>query len=366
MARVFQDGFEMGVPAYTTAGRTEAPYGSLWFVAHTNSCGTGVSAVTKNSGNYGMRVYHPSSNYHAYAKRDLGASLKEHFGRIELYANSSAGTSPFLSLYDDSLRRIAYLARLIDGSIAIYVGSTLVGSIVAILPLQLFTRIEWHIIVDSVDGLVEIKVNGNSTFTYNGNTQGANSENVRYVVLRQIAWVDGANRGDFYYDDIAINDTTGAVNNSWCGKGSIFLLKPKGIGNYSQFAPSNESLDNYEIVDEIPADGDTTYVQSDTAEEIDTYDMEEIVADLGIDPDGVVKAVQTVFTGRYEGADAHLAPVLRLGAVDHEGDKQEMTGTYYALSHQVFNVSPFSGVAWTLTELDAIEAGVKHKEHTYG
>jgi len=45
-----------------------------------------------------------------------------------------------------------------------------------------------------------------------------------------------------YFDDIAVNDTTGTINNSWCGDGQIVGLKPKANGTYTGWTPEGYTL----------------------------------------------------------------------------------------------------------------------------
>lgn len=373
MARIFQDGFELGRPS------TRPPDGSfgesLWKFLYANSNYPTYNIVTTaslvNSGVYALQVGSGSEygSTRVCAAADLGASVVEHFGRAEIRSDVTGANTTFCGVLDGSLAHALSIGNL-DGNLRIVLGTTEIGQIAGVFTVGAYNRIEWHFIVDSTNGLIEVKVNGNSLFTWEGNTRGARLDSIRYVAigLSGATFLTTMNRWQHVYiDDVAVNDTAGSVNNSWCGKGSILLLRPKGIGHYSQFIPSNISLNNYEMVDDIPADGDTTYVKSEIAEEIDTYNMEELIADHGIDSTLlVVKAVQVCLTGRYEGVDAHFAPILRHGVTDEEGALIEMLNTYHKLHHQVFSVSPFTGLAWTYAEVDALEAGVKQKEHTHG
>ena len=374
MARVFQEGFELGRPSSRPAAGTygEGLWMPIWNGSYIPAHHVIATAGVMNSGSYCMYANGRSifGGVGSLMVANFG-SLVEHFGRVELRTEFTDVDIALITVLDSAYGRALTIGNR-DTNLRILLGSTLIGTIDGVVVLGAYTRVEWHFIVDATDGLVEVKVNGNSLFTWTGDTRGARGATVTHVGLGVGTGVFTGNlpfgkNQNVYFDDVAINDTSGAINNSWCGKGSIFLLKPKGVGHYSQFTPSNVSLDNYELVDEVPSDQDTTYVKSETAENVDTYNMEELIADHGIDPTLlVVKAVQVCFTGRYEGVDAHLAPMLRHGTTDAEGAPIELLTTYHKLRHQVFNVSPFTGLAWTYAEVDALEAGVKHKEHTHG
>ena len=362
MARIFQDGFEMGRPGFNRVSRNGTYDDSLW-ILHASSTLTntefGARSGYGSSGNYGFYI-HCSQGSSFWIERTFNEGLMEHFGRAEFARHAYGGDSPnIIGMFDDNGGIVASIRADDQGDLAYYIGNTEVGRTSNITIVDVFARIEWRLRIGTENGVFEVKINGNSLFSWQGDTQGENLGEI--TKLRIGCWPDKI-RGT--WDDIAINDTTGTVNNSWVGKGSILLLKPKGAGNYSQFTP-NEAGNNWEKVNEVPNDGDTTYVESENAEEIDTYEMEELIADHAIDPDSIVKAVQVCFTGRYEGTDAHLAPMLRSGVTDEEGDKKTLASSYHRLFQQVFNVNPSTTEQWTHEEVDALEAGVKHKEHAY-
>ena len=363
MARLSQDGFEMGVSTYW-----------FWSTHHTgiSHMSTGVSSAAANSGTYSYRQRRTQTTYGARrtGRAYLGADITEVFTRVEIRpSNNIASIMGFHGLRDCNRERVVSIGYVNGTDLSIYLDGAQIGTITNCITLDVFNRIELRCLIDDTNGVVEVKVNGNNLFSWTGDTKGARTDYIAYVVIGFAgATIDtnfDTNSSYDYIDDVAVNDTSGTVNNSWCGKGSILLLKPKGVGNYSQFTPSNNTYDNWELVDEVPHDSDATYVYSDTVDEIDTYEMETLAVDKGIDPtELVIKAVQVCLTGRYEGADAHLAPYFRSGANEEEGAKIYLDGTYGNVRYQVFNVSPFTSAAWTYEEVDGLEAGVKHKAHS--
>lgn len=59
-----------------------------------------------------------------------------------------------------------------------------------------------------------------------------------------------------YWDDLAINDTTGSFQNSWPEEGEIIHLKPDGTGDYGHWA------NDYQNIDEVTPDDATTMITS--------------------------------------------------------------------------------------------------------
>jgi len=367
MARIWHDGFEYARPAYghsTIDLYLDSPYRIFRAGSYFSNYGySGVSTDYATSGDYSLRIRTDSSYSRiSFLLLDLDSAVAEHYGRLEVTvtAMNPATTRELVFFRDGSDNIIASIRFNSDRELLLYVGETEVGKTTFALALQIAYRIEWRLLIDDTGGQFELKINGNSLVSWSGDTKGSNGD----MEIFGVGTRSGDGSYDIYVDDLALNDTSGTVNNSWCGKGSILLLKPKGVGNYSQFTPSNNTYDNWELVDEVPHDSDGTYVYSETADHIDTYEMEELVADKGIDPtELVVKAVQVCLTGRYEGVDAHLAPMLRSGTTDHEGAQMTMASSYYRLFAEMFSINPFTSAAWAYAEVDGLEAGIKHKAH---
>ncbi len=365
MARIFHDGFEAGRPSGAGTTITGSYNGGLWQHYQTwagGSIALGTSGVAK-SGSYSLYYAHASaSSQNNSIRRNLGQNMLEHYGRVEFRGDSIVGTHRFVFMLDEASANVASIgfsqtSTLIN--LHLYIGTTLVATLNEAFSTGTWVRLEWRLLVDDTSGTFILKRNGDEVLSYSGDTKGASSGNgVRWLGIGRN--YSTANDAEFYVDDIAINDTTGSVNNSWPGPGSILLLKPKGAGNYTQWTP--DSGNNFARVNEIPHTGDSAYVESDTADQIDTYEMQTL-ADLGVDtsdPAFNIKAVQHLMAGRWDEAETELARVLRLGATDNTGTAVTLTNTYNRYWDEMFDVNPFDSQPWELADLNALEAGIKH------
>jgi len=366
MARVFMDGFETGRPAGNGTTVTGSWNGSMWqfYMSSAHSAHKIGVTTTKKTGTYGLHWNHSTTTAaNNSVRRNLEQNLLEHYGRAEMYFTNITGTHRFLFVFDESAANVAAIGFSQTGdfiNVHLFVGTNEVASLSEAFVRNTWTRIEWYLLVDDTNGEFEVKINGNSLVNFAGDTKGSSSGNgVRWLGIGRN--YSSTNDATFYVDDVAINDTTGTVNNSWVGRGYIYLAKPKGIGNYSQWTPSNITYDNYEMVNTIPDDGDATYVESETPGHRDSYQMETIEDVLGAAiGDGVIKAVQHVFKGRYEDAHAAVEPFVRIGAVDYDLDPAtDMLNAYFRHWDRVLNVNPATSAAWTVEAFDGMEAGVK-------
>jgi len=377
------------------------------------------------------------------------------------------------------------------------------------LAVTTWYKIDMYIKIGNGTGAYEVKVDDTSIISSSSDNTG--TANVKSIRFGTEATVTGTGTGEyFYFDDIALNDTTGSVNNSWCGSGTIVSLKPKGAGNYSQWDTCegfaygesgtntttikitghglatndviyNKTRDEYRIVTvsdantltvssvtgqttndvilmynyqntiantigtttnddkycvlvghnlesqdvivnttrsnairkviyvdgnnvyiyhdtiiEPPSflgssistmyDGDSiktfkfkpyaitnhyeavanqstpspkeSYIKTATVNDIDTFDMEELVADKGFPSSSTIVAIAHNTYAKELGAGSTYKPVFRISSTDYAGDTVALSGG--TLEYQkIYDTSPATSSAWTVSEVDGLEAGVK-------
>ena len=354
------DGFETGRPSVSGGGGVMNS--GMWEQYREFAGGNLVGSGGK-SGGYSARLGGWTSGYAdrwGFLRRNLGDDYKEHYGRVEVYHDTIGSQTTIVRLRDDNLDDVASIRYVINANpdlvdLRLFIGSSNVASLAQAYSKQTWVRLEWRLVVDGTNGIFTLLRNGDEVLSYVGDTKGSNLESIRYLDIGPTN--RAANR--MIIDDVAINDTTGSVNNSWPGPGSILLLKPKGAGNYTQWTPS--SGDNFARVATIPYSA-SHYVESDTVDEIDTYEMQTL-ADLGVDtsdPAFNIKAVQHLMAGRWDEAETELSRVLRLGAADNTGTAVTLTNTYNRYWDEMFEVNPFDSQPWEVADLNSLEAGIKH------
>lgn len=373
-----------------------------------------------------------------------------------------------------------------------------------------WVKIDIRLKIDSTVGVCELKLD--NTTVYSGSGLNTGIKNISKITMGYHTGYRLNNYGqsNLYFDDIAVNDTIGSTNNSWCGNGTIISLKPKGAGNKTQWDTCegyakagvgsgvttlkitahglstndviyNKTRNAYSIVTVVDVDtittasitgqavgdvillynnvstiaaaagtstsmtiltghnlqsGDLTvnttrsnairkviyvdsssvynyytvtytdenfprtlgslvtsqavgdsiktfkfkpyaitnhweavanqtdpspklsYIKSGTVGDIDTFDMEELVADKGLPSGATIVAVSHNVYAQEAGAGSQIKPVFRIGATDYEGDTQLLSGG--TLQYQkIYETSPATSSAWTRAEVDGLEAGVK-------
>lgn len=178
---------------------------------------------------------------------------------------------------------------------------------------------------------------------------------------------------DYIVDDLAINDASGSFENTWCGEGEVICLRPNGNGDNSDWGGSDgNGTDNYLLVDEVPPDA-TDYVEDNTANQIDDYNLEATPA--AMDSSDTINVVHVgVYAAVSDATATDPDIVLRIkasaaGTVEESASLDcnsltfqgpvplPLTTTNYALT--LYDLPGASTTAWTKADLDVAQAGVR-------
>jgi hypothetical protein len=217
--------------------------------------------------------------------------------------------------------------------------------------LGLWYYLELQATINSTTGSYTLRINGVTELTAtNVNTQATGNASANQVRISA-----GGNYGAFYswFDDVYICDGMGSVNNTFLGDVRIQALLPTSDGANHAWTPSSGS-DHYPLVNEVPPDGDTSYVGSSTVGQVDEYGMTTIAVSTG-----TVAGVQTLLYARKDDAGTRtIAPVVREGGTDYVGTAVSL-GTSYAYFPQIYEQDPATSAAWTIAGIGADSFGVK-------
>ena len=170
------------------------------------------------------------------------------------------------------------------GVLKLYNGVVQVGSFSAALSTDVWYRIEMKL--DRTGGV------GASELT--ARIDGVNFASSSALTLATgIAYLDfGGNMlfevqttGDWFFDDIGINDSTGSAQTSYPGEGKIIHAKPNAAGDNNAWKHDDDTAadtNNYTECDEVTPDDATSYVKRvDTGSLIDDYNCQSS-SDMGI------------------------------------------------------------------------------------
>jgi hypothetical protein len=307
------------------------------------------STEQKRSGSYSYRA-----NYR-YANKNIDA-VSEFFFRFALHGHA-AGWSWLFGI-PQWISGGTILGSLginpATGKLHAYVNGIEVGVGLKALNLTQWYVVELHVLIGD-SGLVEVKVDGISDISYSGDTKPGAASTVDLIRF----WSDTA-ATLYYLDDLALNDTTGSQDYSWCGDGHVIYLPANANGDTSQLTGQDgNSTDNYLNVDDIPSDGDTSYNEGSSAELYDLYNL----AACGLASSAVILRVIPICESKDTVAvGGKLALMIKTDGSEYTGPDVTLLNTYSLCRGDEYQYNPATAEDWTPTSLDALQVGVKVKQ----
>jgi hypothetical protein len=140
---------------------------------------------------------------------------------------------------------------------------------------------------------------------------------------------------------------------TWLGEQRVEYLPDSADTAQKDWTPDTGS-DNYARVNDVPMDGDGSYVSASTIGDRDLYEIDP----LSSTPDSIA-AVQVVVAGRKDDVTTRtIAPVLVSGATTDVGDDIGMASGY-KVGVQLYDLDPDGSVAWEAAAVNALNVGME-------
>lgn len=257
---------------------------------------------------------------------------------------------PFLTFQDAGTAQVDLRLRA-DGTIRTTRNGTALATSASALSAATTYYVEAKVVINDTTGSVEVRVNGSSTGWIN--ITGQDTKNTANASANGIMITSPVSSTDF--DDLYICDGAGSTNNDFLGDVRVDCYLPNGNGNSSQLVGSDSnSTDNYLLVDEASQNGDTDYVQSATAAQKDTYGF----ADMSHTPTSIFGVQINMIAKKDDSGNRSICSVTRSGGADTDGATQAL-GTTYSDYREISETDPNTAAAWTRTNLNNAEFGVK-------
>ncbi len=212
---------------------------------------------------------------------------------------------------------------------------------------------EWKF--DAAVGYMKIYVNGalvadsGLTNTLNGYS-GGQWKTLGFFML---GYMD-----DLYWGD-GSGPTAGTDDNAYMGdlrvEGQVPLSDAAGGGGaYQDWTPS-AGTDHGALVNEIPPDGGTTFLESGTPGDTETFKFPPLSVSVG-----AVKGVIVIPNlTKTEFATREVATAIVSGVTLDVGTAQALASATYRYYPQVYPINPVGSALWTIASVNASEAGVQ-------
>lgn len=236
------------------------------------------------------------------------------------------------------------------GRIVAMRGSTELGTSSTGLTNLATSYVEFKALIHASAGTVDVRIDGASVLALTG---------IDTMETATAAWdefaighVGGPSSLIVQIDDLYVADSTGSDVNDFTGDLRIDVCQPTADGAATSFTPSSGS-DNFAMVDEDAADGDSTYNESSTVNHIDSFTTEDAPTS-----NPIIAVAVTMQARKTDAGSSTIAGLARIGGTDYPGTDQA-TPSSYAFHQQIWETSPATTAEWTEAEFNAAEFGYK-------
>lgn len=215
--------------------------------------------------------------------------------------------------------------------------------------------IEIKAFANGASGTVEAQINGTTEIaSTTANIGSANLDTLDFRVTP--SGLDPSLAWTVQWDDVYVCDASGSTNNTFLGDVRVSTIMPSADGAHSDFTPSTGTA-HFSLVNEatsIYPDDDSSYVSSSTVGHRDSYAYGNVPSAAG-----TVFGVQTnLYARKDDAAVRQIAAVARPGSTDQDGATVTL-GTTYSTFTEIRETNPDTTVAWTISDINASEFGVK-------
>lgn len=246
-----------------------------------------------------------------------------------------------------------------DNTLAVTRNGTVLGSTAYALTNNAYYHLEFKAVIHPSAGTVDVYINGINRISLSGlNTRVTANSSCNQVSIGPDVTAGNAVAPVWDFDDVIFWDgqTTDQAGNpdihDVIGDNGLAWLLPTGAGTTTQFTPDSGS--NYARVNEATPDGDTSYVEDATVGHIDTYAM----ADLPASAVSVLSLVQISNARKTDLGSRSIKSEIRTGGTNYASTLVSALGdTYLYEWGGSWGTNPNTGVAWTPSDVNAIESG---------
>ncbi len=317
-----------------------------------------VSSTKARTGTYSFR-FALNGNTPMALSFTATAQLRAH---LHLNHNGLGGTTDYAYIYrwlSGATQVGAIRYDRAEGYIAAYVGTSRVAYVTA-ASVGLDATDTWFALgldlkLAASDGWIYLYKDGLLILSFDGDTLGATGK----TTVDQIQYGGGSSgswQSYAYFDDLYIDDTTGETAPAPVPDRRFALIIPNNNGDKSQFTGSDgDQVNNYQLIDEIPPNGDTDYVKAESADLVDLYAMATVSPPAGFVVSALIPWAYTRKAAAED--DTTVALVVKSSGTEQAGSAQSL-GTSYALRWQRWATDP-DGAPWTQAKIDDVQVGIK-------
>lgn len=348
---LFMEGFDFYAVSDATEG--EKRYGggnfSAGMVAATGRFGTG-------------QALEPNTNTR-FIRKAFPANIATGVMGVAFFIRGAASTlrNQVFVLQDDTSCQLALCVNAAGNLILVRSTTANIlatSSFVLATELWYYIEMKWEI-ANSTAADVVVKVNGTTVITLaaGADTQATANAYVTHWKMGATDVDSGANSLQ-RMDDIYIADLTGSGNaiRDFTGDVRVTTLRPTGNGNSTQLLnTAGNSTNNYLYVDDpTDVDDDSTYVESSTVGNKDTYAHGDLAANIT----NVLAVAINTSARKTDAGTREISHVTRMGSTDYNSANVSLASTY-VINQTIQESRPSDSAAWASSDVNSAEFGVE-------
>lgn len=361
MARLTSSGFELGT---ATQG-----------VEFSNtSGGPTVVRTTVRSGNFAGRISSLVSAtvqrfFNQFATSNTGGN-GPYFGRIYLnvavFPSAENRMMGFVNTNSGAFR--AYITLDSSGLLRLYNGAgTQIGSSADAILLGGWYRIELRVDRTAAAGsqVIEARVGGIVFAT--SSTQTITTDAGDTLVIGGNLGSEAQTTGDWFFDDVAVNNGSGSFQNTYPGEGSIIHLRPNAAGDSTQWTPDTGV--NFARVNEITPDTATSTVSDSLASKTDFYNIDNVPPNCH--PSSTISLVcvggqfnnptaDATTSFQFQLEKAPSGTILQSSAITPNSTtwKVNSATSAFPIGYPIVTYQDPDNISWTVDTLNQVQIGV--------
>ncbi len=220
---------------------------------------------------------------------------------------------------------------------------------------QSWYYVEFGYTIDSVNGNVTVKVDGNTVLSLSGiNTQEQVVAAVNRIGLCPVRGSANFENSAYWYDDFYVVDTTGpSPYNTFLGDIKVLSLKPDGTGSIANWTASSGTT--WGAIDDVTLLNSTDFVYTSASNNTDLYTL------TNLSPTGSsIYAVKSVVAAKKtDAATATLTPIISTGGILYSASSDFTITTTTTEYSTTFTINPSTSIAWTVSDINSLESGFK-------
>jgi hypothetical protein len=340
MALIFCDGFDWYRSADILKRWTALPGASLETGAqYSRGGGQGLWVTGAAGGASPCTIY-----------KSLGANYSQGvIGFAFRWGNSTVLASRNIMLVLDGVTE--QISIRTNASSVLYVSRSGASLATGTTPLSLDTwyYIELKFTINGSSGSVELNLNGATEIASTGSLDTTSTANDRWTGLGFLSLTSAVN---MWIDDVYALDSGSGTNTNFLGPVQVVSRAPSANGATVAWTPNGGS--NVGSVGEDFQDGTATFNQSATANQVDTFEMQNAPIASG----SLFAVAHHLVAVQDAGATRTIAPVLRLSGTDYVGTGVALSTSIRFLS-EYYDQNPATSSAWALSEWNGAESGYK-------